>query len=72
MGREHIIGFGPVSPLYIYSYTNQRLILFRKLCKYHPLNLNLLLVGSDNLSLNDNIEIVYSVQELIKNSGRFE
>ena len=27
---------------------------------------------SDNLSLNDNIEIVYSVQEFIKNSERFE
>ena len=54
------------------SYTNQRLMLFRKLRKYHPLNLNLLLFGSDNLSLNDNIEIVYSVQEFIKNSGRFD
>ena len=54
------------------SYTNQRLILFRKLRKYHPLNLNLLLLGTDNLSLNDNIEIVYSVEEFIKNPGRFE
>ena len=52
-------------------YLNARLILFRKTHSFHPLNVNLLLSGSTELSDDDNIQIFAAVQAFIKDTNRF-
>ena len=52
-------------------YTVQRLKLFHNLHRFHPLNKNVLLFGSSELSLEDNLEIFRCVQSYIKETKRF-
>ena len=54
------------------KYNTIRLVLFQKTRSLHPLNINLLLYGSDNLNYNDNVLIFNAVQEFIKSSDRFK
>ena len=53
-------------------YTEPRLKLFRQLHRFHPLNINLLMFGSANLSFEDNVTIFTSAHNFIKESGRFD
>lgn len=53
------------------KYTNERVTLFRSTRHLHPLNLHVLLVGDDNLSLEDNITLFTAVQAFIKGTKRF-
>ena len=50
----------------------QRILLFRQLRIHHPLNLNILLYGSNHLSVVENSNIFLAVQSYIRDSGRFE
>ena len=49
-----------------------RMKMFQEWRRFHPLSLNLLLFGSDNLNYNENSYIFKSVQNFIKESKRFE
>ena len=53
-------------------YTEPRIKLFRQLHRFHPLNVNLFMFGSTNLSFEDNVTIFTSVHTFIKESGRFD
>lgn len=52
-------------------YTNQRIILFNETRAYHPIGTNILLYGSETLSIEDNVIIVEAVHKFIKYSNRF-
>ena len=53
------------------KYNQHRLKLFRKLHKYHPLGVNVLLYGSQNLNYHENSNISLAVQQFIKATERF-
>ena len=53
-------------------FTAQRIILFNQTRQFHPLNLESLLCGRDNLSYENNCSIFLAVQKYIKDSARFE
>ena len=53
-------------------YVEQRLVLFHSTRPFHPLNLNMLLFGSDRLSEMENSELFLDVQQYIKSTRRFE
>ena len=49
-----------------------RIIMFQDLRRYSDiLNLEILLQGSDNLSLDENLYILQTVYRYIENTGRF-
>ena len=54
------------------NFTEMRIKMFQELRRFHPLSLNLLLFGSDNLTYGENSHIFKSVQNFIKESKRFE
>ena len=54
------------------QYAIQRNNLFQALRRFHPLNINILLYGSDNLSFEDNSLIFRTVQTYIKDTERFK
>ena len=54
------------------SYLNDRLPLFRDTRHLHPLNVNTLLYGRDNIPDEENILIFNCVQTYIKNTKRFD
>ncbi len=57
-----------VCPLYM----RHRIIMFQDLRRYRDiLNLEILLQGSDNLSLDENLYILQTVYRYIENTGRF-
>ena len=57
-----------VCPLYM----RHRIIMFQDLRRYRDiLNLEILLQGSDNLSLDENLYILQTVYKYIENTGRF-
>jgi hypothetical protein len=51
-------------------YRNERIDLFNELRQFHPLNVQLLLVGNKELSLENNNTIFLTVQHFIKVSER--
>ncbi|MCG7879870.1 MAG: hypothetical protein N0C90_26630, partial [Candidatus Thiodiazotropha endolucinida] len=53
------------------KYTNERVTLFQSTRHFHPLNLHVLLLGDDNLSIEDNTTIFTAVQVFIKDTKRF-
>lgn len=53
------------------SYQTQRITLFTETRTFHPLNTNLLLLGSDSLASKDNEVIFTAVHKFIKNTNRF-
>ena len=52
-------------------YNDLRQLLFNRLNLYHPLTLEKLLFGDDNLSTSDNSIITLEVQKYVKKSKRF-
>ncbi|MCG8097314.1 MAG: hypothetical protein JAZ17_27465 [Candidatus Thiodiazotropha endolucinida] len=52
-------------------FINERVILFQSTRAFHPLNINILLFGDDNLSIEDNTIIFTAVQTFIKDTRRF-
>ena len=52
-------------------YLTQRLKLFQDLRRFHPLSKHVLLFGSSEFSLEDNLEIFRCVQSYIKETKRF-
>ena len=54
------------------QYAIQRNNLFQALRRFHPLNINILLYGSDNFSFEDNSLIFRTVQTYIKDTERFK
>ena len=54
------------------TFLNERLPLFHATRHFHPLSVNTLLYGRDNLSNDDNTSIFNNVQLYIKNTKRFE
>ena len=53
-------------------YTEPRIKLFCQLHRFHPLNVKLLIIGSTNLSFEDNVTIFTLVHTFITESGRFD
>ncbi|MCG8048002.1 MAG: endonuclease/exonuclease/phosphatase family protein [Candidatus Thiodiazotropha taylori] len=53
------------------NFNQDRIILFQSTRNFHPLNLNKLLFGDENLSEDENISLFGAVQRYIKNTGRF-
>ena len=53
------------------KYVNERVKLFHETRDFHPLNINLILFGDANISLESNTTIFKSVQNYIKNTRRF-
>ena len=53
------------------KYANERMILFRETHNYHPLNVNMVLFGDINATLESNTAIFKAVQNYIKNTKRF-
>jgi hypothetical protein len=53
-------------------YVEQRIILFRETRSYHPLNIDTLLFGRENLEYEGNVVIFESVQKFIKTTHRFD
>ena len=45
--------------------------MFRETHSFHPLNLNKLLTGDSNLTIENNAKIFEAVQKYIKNTKRF-
>lgn len=54
-----------------FKFNDERIILFHETRSYHPLNVELLLSGSDTLNVDDNKLITTAVQKFIKHSRRF-
>ena len=54
-----------------HNYNKDRLRLFQKTRRFHPLNLETLLYGRDTLSYDDNLEIFKHVQQFIRDTHRF-
>ena len=54
-----------------HNYDNERLRLFQKTRRFHPLNLETLLYGRDTLSYDDNLEIFKHVHQFIRDTHRF-
>ena len=52
-------------------HTNERLKLFRDTRSFHPLNINILLFGSPELSYENNITLFLAVSTFIKDTNRF-
>ena len=53
------------------NFVNQRIALFASTRKFHPLSLEKLLYGSNNLCDNDNNELFHSVQLFFRDTKRF-
>ena len=53
-------------------FTNERIQLFRNTRKFHPISLDKLLFGADNLSDGENQTIFTEVQRFLRNTGRFQ
>ena len=53
------------------NFLNERITLFHSTREFHPLNVDTLLFGDDNLSDADNTKIFTAVQTFIKDSKRF-
>ena len=53
------------------KYLNERVILFRETRIHHPLNINKLLIGDTNESIETNNLIFKAVHNFIKNTKRF-
>ena len=53
------------------KYVNERITMFRETHSFHPLNLNKLLTGDSNLTIENNAKIFEAVQKYIKNTKRF-
>ena len=53
------------------NYNYDRVILFQSTRNYHPLNINILLFGDENLTDEDTINIFTAVQFFIKDTRRF-
>jgi len=53
------------------KYNAKRVLLFQTTRSLHPLNINLLLQGGEQLSYDDNVLIFEANQEFIKSSERF-
>ena len=53
------------------NFINQRVTLFNATRKFHPLNINTLLFGNSQLSIEENSVIFESVHEFIKQTKRF-
>lgn len=53
------------------KFTNERLTLFQTTRNFHPINIHIVLFGSENLSVADNTAIFTAVQSFIKNTRRF-
>jgi hypothetical protein len=53
-------------------YNESRIKLFRSLHVFHPLNTNILLNGSPDLSYDENVTIFKAVQSFIKETSRFK
>ena len=53
------------------NYNYDRVTLFQSTRNYHPLNINMLLFGDENLTDEDNINIFTAVQTFIKDTRRF-
>jgi hypothetical protein len=51
---------------------NQRHDLFEAIRMYHPLNIDILLHGSNDLNVDDNTAVVIAVQNYIKHTKRFD
>ena len=54
------------------KYVNERVKLFHETRDFHPLNINLILFGDGNISLESNTTIFRSVQNYIKHTSRFD
>ena len=54
------------------KYVNERVKLFHETRDFHPLNINLILFGDGNISLESNTTIFRSVQNYIKHTRRFD
>ena len=52
------------------NYNYERVTLFQSTRNYHPLNINILLFGDENLTDEDNINIFTAVQTFIKDTRR--
>ncbi len=52
-------------------YDQQRITLFNDLINFEQFDVSLLLFGDNNLTLEENKHIVFSVQKFIKSTGRF-
>ena len=55
-----------------YLYTEQRIHLFNETRRFHPLNIETLLFGRQDLSCKNNCTIFLAVQKCIKDSSRFD
>ena len=53
------------------NYNYDRVTLFQSTRNYHPLNINILLFGDENLTDEDNTNIFTAVQTFIKDTRRF-
>ena len=53
------------------NYLNERTGLFNETRTFHPLNLNILLYGVVEMSLEVNMSLFKSVQTYMKDTGRF-
>ena len=53
------------------KYVNEHITMFRETHSFHPLNLNKLLTGDSNLTIENNAKIFEAVQKYIKNTKRF-
>ena len=53
------------------KYANKRQILFNETHNFHPLNLNKVLTGDTNVTIENNTLIFQAVQKYIKGTKRF-
>ena len=53
------------------NFRNERVTLFRSSRDFHPLNINILLFGNENLTTDENTTIFTAVQTFIKDTRRF-
>ena len=53
------------------NFRNERVTLFRSTRDFHPLNINILLFGDENLTTDENTTIFTAVQTFIKDTRRF-
>ena len=53
------------------KFVEERIIMFHETRTFHPLNVDKLLYGMDNISIADNSKLFKSVQTFIKSSKRF-
>ena len=53
------------------KYVNECITMFRETYSFHPLNLNKLLTGDSNLTIENNAKIFEAVLKYIKSTKRF-